>query len=526
MQLTDLRNYDMVILYGMGFNGKSVLNRIRGFVPNIICWDRNQDEYDGYQVTPPPVDCSFLASCGKYLIIVTPTIPEYTAEMVDSIPDGCNVATLYSFEEFKDGVHTNCDVLFVTEKGNRLFPITSDMLVQSDEKIYGYDKIGCYSTSLRLCFPYVVIDKQGKFFGIASITDIQKYILAHEDSYKIATFGDVANRKAEAYFPQNLPIDTKYECAVVNNNYNEPIMFYLGANRFISEVIIDIIDACNLRCPTCPRGSHEIPNSSEKMSLGDFENIIQTFSQQYGIKSFTLYNWMEPFLVNDLHKYFDVLEEYSCKGTLSSNLSLKNNDVIERVITHNALDSIMISVSGFSNDVHGIYHRGSDINIVKANLAFISELRLRRPLESFVYVKFLKFDYNESDALLFKEYAKKLGLAFYVFNAWGDSASFKYPSAPRTLADRLGNSLSAKPVDINHCCSLFNQIAINAKCDIFACCREPTVDKLMIGNFYTDTIEDIFVKKFFYPGCRSCTIPKITPMNSNVRKIITNAIKL
>ena len=71
MKLTDLDSYDIVILYGMGFNGKSVLNRIRSLVPNIICWDRNQGEYSGYMVTKPPIDFSFLANAGKYIIIIT-----------------------------------------------------------------------------------------------------------------------------------------------------------------------------------------------------------------------------------------------------------------------------------------------------------------------------------------------------------------------------------------------------------------------------------------------------------------------
>ena len=76
MNITDLYNYDTVVLYGMGFNGKSVLNRIRSFAPNIICWDRNPGEYSGYKITPLPVDFSFLSNIGKYIIIVTPTIPQ------------------------------------------------------------------------------------------------------------------------------------------------------------------------------------------------------------------------------------------------------------------------------------------------------------------------------------------------------------------------------------------------------------------------------------------------------------------
>ena len=103
MKLSDLSSYDTVILYGMGINGKSVLNIIRNYVPNIICWDKNPGEYNGYKIASPPDEFSFLDGFGKYLVIVTPTTGKYAAEMVGMLPDTCNVTTLYSFEEYKAG---------------------------------------------------------------------------------------------------------------------------------------------------------------------------------------------------------------------------------------------------------------------------------------------------------------------------------------------------------------------------------------------------------------------------------------
>ena len=116
MQLSDLGSYDTVVLYGMGINGKSVLNRIRSFVPNIVCWDRKLGWYKGYEIATPPEDFSCLDGFGKYVIIVTPTTNEYAAQMVNMLPDYCNIATLYSFEEYKDGFVMSGDGS-VTERG-------------------------------------------------------------------------------------------------------------------------------------------------------------------------------------------------------------------------------------------------------------------------------------------------------------------------------------------------------------------------------------------------------------------------
>ena len=412
----------------------------------------------------------------------------------------------------------------INNNNKRLIPISAEMLVRSDERICGYDLLGSYSTTFMMYFPYVVVDEFGKLVGIASRTDIQRYIMSFENSYINATFYDVVNQNAESYYLPNIPISPKHSITIIKSLNNVPRMIYLSAERFISGVFIDIIDACNLRCPNCLRGCREIPNSADKMGLDDFENIIKTLSQKYNINSFALFNWMEPFLVNDLNKYFDILDKYGCKGSLSTNLSLENIQRFESVFAHNALEMVLISVSGFTNEIHSVYHRDSDINIVKSNMEKISKLKISRRPECFIYVKYLKFDYNEGDIPLFKQYTENLGFAFSVFRGWGNREVFTTPQKTQTIQDRIGHSLCAKPVDTQFCCSMFNQIVINARCEVFACCDEPTIETLKIGNILTDSIEDIFVKKFFYPGCRSCKIPKNVPMNDRIRKIIIDAV--
>ena len=109
MKLADLPQYDTIILYGMGFNGKSLLNRILKYksTVRIICWDRNSGEYQGYSIVPPPDDFRIMEGYGDYIIVITTTIQEYIEEMISYIPYEYNCITLYTMEEYKDGFITD-----------------------------------------------------------------------------------------------------------------------------------------------------------------------------------------------------------------------------------------------------------------------------------------------------------------------------------------------------------------------------------------------------------------------------------
>ena len=109
MILSDLKEYDTVVLYGMGFNGKSVLSRIKNFTNNIICWDKKEIQCNGYKILKPPIDFNNIDNYGKYIIIITPTIPLYATEMLDNIPIECNAVLLSSFDEYKNGFQTGSD---------------------------------------------------------------------------------------------------------------------------------------------------------------------------------------------------------------------------------------------------------------------------------------------------------------------------------------------------------------------------------------------------------------------------------
>jgi hypothetical protein len=189
------------------------------------------------------------------------------------------------------------------------------------------------------------------------------------------------------------------------------------------------------------------------------------------------------------------------------------------------LEHIYVSVSGFTNDVHQIYHCGSDINVIKDHLVFVSELKLNRPLNHFFFVKYLKFDYNGDEIQQFEEYASKLGLGFIVFDAYGDLAIFNdvHQIARQTWPEKEARKLfTDEPFNTDACCEFFNQIVIDANCDIFLCCVSPNTADYKLGNFFTDSVDEIYAKKFRFLACQKCHLPKCKPYNAHIRALLAS----
>ena len=138
---------------------------------------------------------------------------------------------------------------------------------------------------------------------------------------------------------------------------------------------IDIVSACNLRCPTCPAG-HTLRQKKDKgmMSLERFEKIlVKINSETPNVAYVGLYNWAEPLLHPQLPEFLQTARRHEIRISLSTNLNIgRNLDEIIAALPY----SIRISVSGFTQDIYGRTHARGDIEKVKANL-----IRLRTILE-------------------------------------------------------------------------------------------------------------------------------------------------
>lgn len=267
---------------------------------------------------------------------------------------------------------------------------------------------------------------------------------------------------------------------------------------------IDIVDACNLMCRTCPRGWGEMKNTPNKMSVKTFRAILQK-AVKNGCTAVELFNWTEPFLHPELPTFVKEVRSLGLPCDISSNLSLKNIPHLIETL-RSGVSSLSVSVSGFTNDVHQINHKGSNIETVKNHLLTISKnKRALGGSVNNVTVKYITFDYNKDEIPIFEKYAKSLGLNFFSHLGYGN---------PHSLPDHKpieGINISKRDIlrDVNFispCPLLFDRAALNYKGEFLLCCGVVDDEIYSVGDFLENDFNEMMLKRYLHPRCRVCAI--------------------
>jgi len=146
---------------------------------------------------------------------------------------------------------------------------------------------------------------------------------------------------------------------------------------------VDIVGACNLRCPSCPRGNFtpsDVVQSTPDAGLMTFElykDIIRKIKEDGPSLNpqVHLYNWGEPLLHPEIAKFVEYTLDQGIYCGLSANL---NYDKTLKDVVKAGPDFIRVSLSGFNQETYGQTHRRGNIERVKENMR-----KLRRYMDEF-----------------------------------------------------------------------------------------------------------------------------------------------
>lgn len=164
---------------------------------------------------------------------------------------------------------------------------------------------------------------------------------------------------------------------------------------------------CNLGCKSCPGGRKEAVPSDRPMTVEMLERILDKVTKEARVLVVRLYYYDEPFLIRDMPKFVALCHKYNLPATISSNLNVFDKHGPD--ILQEAPDTLMISVSGFTQPIYERSHKGGNIELVKANMVKVSQLRSPK---THVQVSWHHYRYNEHEMPLMRDYARKLGFAF------------------------------------------------------------------------------------------------------------------
>ncbi|MBT8004089.1 MAG: radical SAM protein, partial [Rhodospirillales bacterium] len=285
---------------------------------------------------------------------------------------------------------------------------------------------------------------------------------------------------------------------------------------------IDVFGYCNLRCPSCPVGNwpkdEEQAFTSGIMDETTIRQILEKALAEAEISSVGLFNWTEPLLNPNVNHLISVVRSYGLSCSISSNLNILKDPT---GLLASGVDWMRISVSGFTQEVYGHYHKQGDIERVKHNMRRLAESRDELDSKTDIEVFFHKYLDNGDDEKKMKAFAESLGFRFV--SAWAylmpvekmlaiaepDSKNASgLTDQDRDLISHLALSpeeaLSITRVKKTKDCPLYDYLTININGDIFLCCAASGKPQNQIANYLDTSLGDIYKKQLRHSLCGSC----------------------
>jgi MoaA/NifB/PqqE/SkfB family radical SAM enzyme len=297
---------------------------------------------------------------------------------------------------------------------------------------------------------------------------------------------------------------------------------------------VDILSSCNLKCASCPHSieDHDVPRGS--MSLETFKLVFdKILLDSPFISHLSLYSWGEPLIHPNIDSIVEYVHSHNVAVALSSNLSIKFEDRIERLISKSP-DYLKVSVSGYYPTAYNNTHQGGDINLVKSNLYRLRYLIDKYSSNTLVDINYHMYKDNSGVNLnKFKELAKELNFMISetyalvmplerVISHLEGKSDFQTSQLEKNLLVTIDEGLEISSVGSKNdgfCPFRENQININADLSVPVCCTVfQRNDNVVSTNFLNSSLKEINIKKNSIDLCTKCMKLNLPEYNMGYNK--------
>ena len=143
----------------------------------------------------------------------------------------------------------------------------------------------------------------------------------------------------------------------------------------IDRAVLEINGGCNYTCQMCPQTSGRGKNWLKKMSLIDFERLVDECAQ-YGLNVVNLEGSGEPTLNKDLYKYISIVSKYNIKSFIYTNGFNLKDDFMKKCVD-SGLSLARFSIIGYNQLKYIQWMNQDSFNFVRNNA-----LEMKRYIES------------------------------------------------------------------------------------------------------------------------------------------------
>jgi hypothetical protein len=246
--------------------------------------------------------------------------------------------------------------------------------------------------------------------------------------------------------------------------------------------------------------------------------ILRKATSECRVERCSLFSWGEPLLNPRMPELIRTVREAGVVSYLSSNLNILPN--ADAIMAENP-DNFRISLSGFSQEVYGYYHRGGDIEKVKTHMVELAEARKRHNATTRIYVYYHRYRDNLREELLMRKFAAGLGFEFQpvwalffplekiLSYAGEEDGLFAVTGEDLRLIERLAvpldKALKAGRLHREKPCPLRDQaLSLDCRGAVQLCCGVFDPRQFSIGNYLDIPLDEIQQIRQGHPMCGRC----------------------
>lgn len=179
---------------------------------------------------------------------------------------------------------------------------------------------------------------------------------------------------------------------------------------------LEINSACNLKCPTCTKGNQGTGYEHQTgiMDPAIMEKIIDKIASENSEAIVFLYGNSEPFIHPRLPECIAAVKARGLRCEMSTNLNY-----IQRVGETLAAkpDFMIISLSGFTQEVYARGHAGGNIDKVKANMKILGTFNQQADPKVKIAVNYHLYKDNERELEPMRSFAAGCGIELFTSKA-------------------------------------------------------------------------------------------------------------